>query len=261
MTEDSRTLWVGNLDEKVTEELIYELFLQTGPIERLIYPTEGEGENKKPKGHAYVVFDHAESVQYATQVLDGSSFFSQALSMKARGLPITYKKEMTGNTVPTLMSNNRMNRYDNNSLRGGFNRGFSNDFSPRGRGSFRGRGNFNQNQGNFSNFNSYNNQTDQSGWLNQQGSSSGATTTSSTSSDMQDKRQRILNQQNITLNTHQQMQQQNMMSQQQQMNGQWNQQQWNQQQQWMNQGQWNNWNMGYQQQGYYDQSQQYYQQQ
>ena len=28
MAEDEKTLWVGNLDDKVTEELLYELFLQ-----------------------------------------------------------------------------------------------------------------------------------------------------------------------------------------------------------------------------------------
>ena len=42
--------------------------IQAGPIERLVFPTEGEGEEKKHKGHAYIVFKHPESVQYSTQV-------------------------------------------------------------------------------------------------------------------------------------------------------------------------------------------------
>ena len=31
-SEVDRTLWVGNLHEKVTEEILYELFLQVTPI-------------------------------------------------------------------------------------------------------------------------------------------------------------------------------------------------------------------------------------
>ncbi|BFZ08775.1 hypothetical protein BsWGS_11814 [Bradybaena similaris] len=82
MSEDSRTLWVGNLDEKVTEPLMYELFLQTGPIERLIFVTEGDGENKKHTGQAFVVFKHSESVQYACQV----ELFDSVLNLNTTAL-------------------------------------------------------------------------------------------------------------------------------------------------------------------------------
>ncbi|KAI8782119.1 RNA-binding protein 7 [Biomphalaria glabrata] len=145
ITEDNKTLWVGNLHENVTEELLYELFLQTGPIERLILPIEGEGEEKKHKGQAYVVFQHPESVQYASQVLEGSSLFAHPLALKARALPVTYKKPLNGQG---------RGRFDNNSLRGGMNKSTTwhggSDMTPRGRGSYRGRGgttNYTQNTG------------------------------------------------------------------------------------------------------------------
>jgi len=250
MSEDSRTLWVGGLDDKVTEELIYELFLQTGPIDRLVFPTEGEGDEKKHKGHAYVVFRHSESVQYATQVLEGTSLYSEALQLKARNLPYTYKKaevQVQGN-IPAY--SNRNSRYDNSSLRGGYNRGPRDDYSPHGRsGGYRNRGsNYSQGSYNSGGYNSsYNSQSTSGAWINQQNSSYN----SNTSTDLSDKRQRLMNQQNILLQAHQQMQQgsnSNMYN---------SQQQANYQQQWNNYNQWNQQYQGYTQ----DQYNAYYSQQ
>jgi len=229
MSEDSRTLWVGNLENKVTDELIYELFLQAGPIERLVFPTEGEGEEKKHKGHAYIVFKHPESVQYSTQVMDGTTLFSELLSMKARSLPATYKKEsdFVGNNVPSIMSNK--GRFDNSSsLRGSFNRGRwqQDSFSPQAR-----------------QYNNFNNQINAGGWL--------ATQQGGSNVNLQDKRQRILQQQNVLIDAHRQMPQpQQMYTQQFSMQ---------QQQPWMNNSY--NWNMGYQQTFQTDQYGQYYPQQ
>ncbi|CAL1539270.1 unnamed protein product [Lymnaea stagnalis] len=213
MSEDNRTLWVGGLDDGVTEELLYELFLQTGPIERLILLPAEEGEEKK---HAYVVFQHGESVQYASQVLEGSSLFSSPLVLKARSLPQAYKKPAFPN------GQGGRGRFDSSSLRGGMNKSSTwhggNDFAPRGRGNFRNRGgvsNYPQNTGyntGYSNYPTSGNQMANSAyWMTgQQGTSADATqvtaySTSGTSLD--DKKTRLMQQQNMTLDAHRHIQQ------------------------------------------------------
>ncbi|KAK7491590.1 hypothetical protein BaRGS_00017229 [Batillaria attramentaria] len=80
MADDS-TLWVGGLSDKVTEDLLFELFLQAGPLEKVIRPKEKDGTQKK---FAFVEFRHPESVPYAMQVMDGISLFGQHLRLKAR---------------------------------------------------------------------------------------------------------------------------------------------------------------------------------
>ncbi|GFS14156.1 RNA-binding protein 7 [Elysia marginata] len=209
MAEDQKTLWVGNLDEKVNEELLYEMFLQTGPIEKLIFPTEGEKDEAKHKGHAYVVFKHPESVQYAAQVLEGSSLFSQALSLKARSLPIQYKKAapQPTSTFSPSSRGGRFDRFDNSSLRGGFSfnksstwHGQNSSFVPRGRGGTGYRGG----RGGYSNYSQQSNNS-YSGYHNS--GSGGREGSYDRSSGMDEKRQRLLQQQNMTLDAHRQIQQ------------------------------------------------------
>ena len=40
--EQLRTLWCGGVSEKVDEEILYELFLNAGPLERVTIPRDKE---------------------------------------------------------------------------------------------------------------------------------------------------------------------------------------------------------------------------
>ena len=42
--EQLRTLWCGGVSEKVDEEILYELFLNAGPLERVTIPRDKEIE-------------------------------------------------------------------------------------------------------------------------------------------------------------------------------------------------------------------------
>ncbi|KAL0973301.1 hypothetical protein UPYG_G00201670 [Umbra pygmaea] len=53
--ETDRTLFVGNLDPNVTEELLFELFLQAGPLYKVKIPKDNDG---KQKGFGFVCFKH-----------------------------------------------------------------------------------------------------------------------------------------------------------------------------------------------------------
>lgn len=77
----SRTVWCGNLSEKTTEIILYELFLQAGPIEDVNIPKDKEG---KRRNFGFVVYKHIESVPYAIELLNGINLYGKALKLDGR---------------------------------------------------------------------------------------------------------------------------------------------------------------------------------
>ncbi|XP_029036882.1 splicing regulator RBM11 [Osmia bicornis bicornis] len=81
MDEDIRTVWCGNLSEKVTEEILYELFLQGGPVQRVSIPKDRDG---RQRSYGFVTYKHIDSVSYALNLFDGTVLFNRPLSMSTR---------------------------------------------------------------------------------------------------------------------------------------------------------------------------------
>ncbi|CAD5115482.1 DgyrCDS4451 [Dimorphilus gyrociliatus] len=82
-SEVDRTLYVGNIDEKVTEDLLYELFVQVaGPLESVCIPPSKENERKKT--YAFVCYKHACSVPYTIQIMTGVQLFDKTLALQYR---------------------------------------------------------------------------------------------------------------------------------------------------------------------------------
>ncbi|NXS56167.1 RBM7 protein, partial [Brachypteracias leptosomus] len=79
--EADRTLFVGNLDPKVTEELIFELFHQAGPVIKVKIPKDKDG---RPKQFAFVNFKHEESVPYGLSLLNGIKLFGRPIRIQFR---------------------------------------------------------------------------------------------------------------------------------------------------------------------------------
>ncbi|KAG7306392.1 hypothetical protein JYU34_009022 [Plutella xylostella] len=79
--ENNKTLWCGNLPEQATEELLYELFLQAGPLEKVTIPRDRDG---RQKNFAFVTFCHDVSVPYAIQLFRGTSLFHRTLTLQCR---------------------------------------------------------------------------------------------------------------------------------------------------------------------------------
>ncbi|XP_001507009.3 RNA-binding protein 7 isoform X1 [Ornithorhynchus anatinus] len=79
--EADRTLFVGNLDTKVTEELLFELFHQAGPVINVKIPKDKDG---KPKQFAFVNFKHEESVPYGMNLLNGIKLFGRPIKIQFR---------------------------------------------------------------------------------------------------------------------------------------------------------------------------------
>lgn len=79
--EADRTLFVGNLETKVTEELLFELFHQAGPVIKVKIPKDKDG---KPKQFAFVNFKHEVSVPYAMNLLNGIKLFGRPIKIQFR---------------------------------------------------------------------------------------------------------------------------------------------------------------------------------
>lgn len=79
--EADRTLFIRNLDTRVTEELLFELFLQAGPLVRTKIPKDSDG-NQKTFGFA--VYKHEVSVPYAMQLLNGTSLYGKTIQIQFR---------------------------------------------------------------------------------------------------------------------------------------------------------------------------------
>ncbi|XP_061828678.1 RNA-binding protein 7 isoform X2 [Nerophis lumbriciformis] len=98
--ETDRTLFIRHLDARVTEEILFELFLQAGPLIRTKIPKDAEG---KQKTYGFAVFKHEVSVPYAIQLLNGSSLFGRIIHVQFR--TGSNHSNGTGNSSPTSTPN------------------------------------------------------------------------------------------------------------------------------------------------------------
>jgi len=82
LEENHLTVFVGCLHEKVTEDILFELFLQVGPLKRVKIPQNHE--TGKPQPYGFVTFCHPESVQYAIKVLKNCNLYGQYIDVKTK---------------------------------------------------------------------------------------------------------------------------------------------------------------------------------
>ncbi|KAK2846997.1 hypothetical protein Q5P01_009996 [Channa striata] len=96
--EADRTLFIRNLDSRVTEELLFELFLQAGPLIKTKIPKDSDG---KQKSFGFAVYKHEVSVPYAMQLLDGTSLFGRNIHVQFRsGSSHTCSPGNSQNSIP-----------------------------------------------------------------------------------------------------------------------------------------------------------------
>eukprot|EP00249_Psilotum_nudum_P004545 c18061_g1_i1 orf=138-599(+) len=66
------TLYIGNLDERVDERVLYEIMVQAGPLIDVYIPRDrGAGRHK---GYGFAEFTSAQSAQYALNLFAGIVF-------------------------------------------------------------------------------------------------------------------------------------------------------------------------------------------
>uniref|UniRef100_A0A8C7E4L0 Splicing regulator RBM11 n=1 Tax=Naja naja TaxID=35670 RepID=A0A8C7E4L0_NAJNA len=85
--EPDRTLFVGNLDSRVKEEILYELFLQAGPVSKVTICKDKDGN---PKSFGFVCFKHTESVPYAMALLNGIRLYGRPIKVQYRSIMLPH---------------------------------------------------------------------------------------------------------------------------------------------------------------------------
>jgi splicing factor 3B subunit 4 len=73
------TLYVGNLDERAREELIFELFSQVGRVATVHAPLDRV--SRTHQGYAFVEFNNAEDADYAAKVMNGIKLYGRPLKV------------------------------------------------------------------------------------------------------------------------------------------------------------------------------------
>ncbi|XP_031493798.1 uncharacterized protein LOC116259926 isoform X1 [Nymphaea colorata] len=63
------TVFIGNLDEKVSERVLYEIMIQAGRIVDLYVPKDKE--TNRPKGFAFTEYESEEIAEYAVKLFSG----------------------------------------------------------------------------------------------------------------------------------------------------------------------------------------------
>jgi len=63
------TLFIGNLDDKVDEKVLYEIMIQAGPLIDLYIPRDKE--TTRHKGYAFAEYETEEIAQYAVKLFSG----------------------------------------------------------------------------------------------------------------------------------------------------------------------------------------------
>jgi splicing factor 3B subunit 4 len=71
------TIYIGNLDEKVTDELLWELMLQAGPVVNVHMPKDKV--NNQHQGYGFVEFRSEEDADYAMKIMNMIKLYSQPL--------------------------------------------------------------------------------------------------------------------------------------------------------------------------------------
>ncbi|XP_011873626.1 PREDICTED: RNA-binding protein 7 [Vollenhovia emeryi] len=99
MDDDARTLYCGNLSEKVTEDILYELFLQGGPVQKITIPKDRDG---KQRTFGFITYKHIRSVAYALDLFDGTTLYNRTLNMKLRNNTELQPVEQPSNPVRNM---------------------------------------------------------------------------------------------------------------------------------------------------------------
>lgn len=96
--EEKRTLWVGGIDSRVDEELLYELMLNAGPIVSVTIPKDKQTMRSKP--FAFVLYEYEESLPYAVELFKDTKLFGGSLKLqnRATGLGISTYANHNGNS-------------------------------------------------------------------------------------------------------------------------------------------------------------------
>ncbi|XP_031559178.1 RNA-binding protein 7-like [Actinia tenebrosa] len=139
------SVYVGNLEKRVTEEIMWELFLQAGPVDRVSIPKDKDTGIQRSFG--FVEFSSPVSVTYASELINGLCLYGQSIVVKPQNIgspapnqanrssPLSFNSDLSRHSpVPLFQGkpNDAMTPYMGNSQRHGQNSYGSNNYQHGG---------------------------------------------------------------------------------------------------------------------------------
>ncbi|CAK9313956.1 unnamed protein product [Citrullus colocynthis] len=94
---NGRTVYVGNLDERVSDRVLYDILIQAGRVVDLHIPRDKE--SGKPKGFAFAVYENEEITNYAVKL------FSNLVTLHNRTLKFAVSGQDKSSPSITSSSN------------------------------------------------------------------------------------------------------------------------------------------------------------
>ncbi|KAL5271188.1 hypothetical protein ACHWQZ_G001732 [Mnemiopsis leidyi] len=82
-SDEELTVWVGGLDPQVTTEILWELFVQAGPLLDIKLPVDRETGEQRP--FAFIAFKHPISGPYAERLFNGIQLFDKTIRVRYKG--------------------------------------------------------------------------------------------------------------------------------------------------------------------------------
>src|SRR5271170_6524502 len=70
-------LYIGNLDEKTTPAVLWELMLQAGPVDNVNLPEDQVSQ--KHRGFGFADFQYEEDSEYAIQIFNGIKLYGKPI--------------------------------------------------------------------------------------------------------------------------------------------------------------------------------------
>ena len=95
-----RTLKCFGVSEKTEKKILYELFLNAGPLEKVTIPKDRvTGDHLSV---AYILFSHAESVKFAFNLLNGTVLYGQQLRLQNSATGLGIGRYLVGRCAESL---------------------------------------------------------------------------------------------------------------------------------------------------------------
>ncbi|GLJ46942.1 hypothetical protein SUGI_0990560 [Cryptomeria japonica] len=89
------TVYIGNLDERVDEKVVYEIMVQAGPLIYLYIPRDKE--SKKHKGYAFAEYPSHSDAQYAINLFSGFvCLYNRPLKFRISGQGVAVSQQSSG---------------------------------------------------------------------------------------------------------------------------------------------------------------------
>ncbi|KAK2991237.1 hypothetical protein RJ640_000468 [Escallonia rubra] len=93
------TVYVGNLDERVSDRVLYDILIQAGRVVHLYIPRDKETE--RPKGYAFAEYETEEIADYAVRLFSGLvTLYSRTLKFAISGQDKPGLNTPTADTPP-----------------------------------------------------------------------------------------------------------------------------------------------------------------